>query len=56
MSKLLFTVYMKLENGKQEVWEGFADDQGHAVGQAIADATWRTGEQVMDYDFEEVGL
>ena len=56
MRKLLYTVYMKLENGKTHTWEGLADDQGHAIGQAIADATERTGEQVMDYDFEEVGL
>jgi hypothetical protein len=56
MSKLLFTVYMKLENGKTHTWEGFADDQLHAVGQAIAEATQETGEQIMDYDFEEVGL
>jgi hypothetical protein len=50
---MMYTVYMKMENGIKVTWEGSADELGHAIGQAIAYATEMTGEQVYDYDCEE---
>lgn len=50
---MMYTVYMKMENGLKVTWEGSADGMGHAVGQAIAYANEKTGEQVYDYDTEE---
>lgn len=50
---MMFTVYMKMEDGAKLVWEGKADDRNHAEGLAFAWATERTGEQVYDSDCEE---
>lgn len=50
---MMYTVYMKLEDGRELTWEGSADGAGHAVGQAIAYANEATDQQVYDYDYEE---
>lgn len=39
-------VVLKMENGQEHSWRGDADDQSHAEGLAIADATEKTREQV----------
>lgn len=43
-----FNVRLVMENGCFHDWQGQADDENHAEGQAIADATSKTGEQVFD--------
>jgi hypothetical protein len=50
---MMYTVYMKMENGQQVVWEGTADDSRHAEGLAYAYANELTGEQIYDSDYEE---
>lgn len=41
-------VALTMENGTKFEWTGDADDQGHAEGQAIAEAVAQTGEQVQE--------
>lgn len=43
-----WTVALKMESGETFDWAGKADDEKHAEGQAIADATTKTGEQVLE--------
>lgn len=42
----VFDVMLSMENGIDFAWKGEADDKDHAEGQAIAEATSQTGEQV----------
>lgn len=43
-----WTVKLTMEDGSTFDWSGTADDQSHAEGQAIAEGTAKTGEQVLD--------
>lgn len=43
-----WAVTLTMENGTKFEWAGDADDQGHAEGQAIAEAVAKTGEQVLE--------
>lgn len=49
MSRYLnsYRITLEMEDGKEFVWEGYAEDEDHAEGQAIASATSKkVGEQV----------
>ena len=43
-----WAVTLTMANGPKFDWTGEADDQGHAEGQAIAEAVAKTGEQVLE--------
>lgn len=43
-----WAITLTMESGTKFDWTGEADDQGHAEGQAIAEAVAKTGEQVLD--------
>lgn len=43
-----WAVTLAMENGTKFDWTGEAEDQGHAEGQAIAEAVAKTGEQVLE--------
>lgn len=41
-----YLITLEMENGQIITWRGFADDQNHAEGLAVAYANEKTGEQV----------